>query len=169
MSMFNERVFNILLESSKSKSTSKEECGNECADFQDTIGNGHNFSDVIVPSSVKMNKDTIPVCQVSKKECGAECKECGDNCNESAYFIDGRMLDIYMDDNDINDDAQAVYDICEHYGINVDDVYVVVECDEVNKGLIDHAKTYVDCGLLRRCHDQIRNCINAGIKVAKRS
>lgn len=168
MSMFNERVFNILLESSK-RSTAKEECGNECADFQDTIGNGHNFSDVIVPGSVKINKDTIPVCKVSKRECGAdkECGECG--YNESAYFIDGRMLDIYMSDNNIDDDAQAVYDICEHYGIDVSDVYVVVECDEVNKGLIDHAKTYVDCGLLRRCHDQIRNCINAGIKVAKRS
>ena len=171
MSMYNERVFNILLESAKgSKTTTKEECGEACSSFQDTIGNGHNFSDVLVPDSVKMNKDTIPVCKVSKSECGAKCgKECGDNCNESAYFIDGRMLDIYMNDNGINDDAQAVFDICEHYNIDVNDVYVVVECDEVNKGLIDHAKKYEDCGLLRRCHDQICNCLNAGIKVAKRS
>jgi len=167
MSMYNERVFNILLESSKGKNTTtKTECGNECADFQDTIGNGHNFSSAIVPNNLKFECGNVEVCKASKTECGIEC---GSNCNESAYFIDGRILDIYMNDNDINDDAQAVLNICEYYSIDPEDVYVVVECDEVNKGLIDHAKKYVDCGLLRRCHDQIRNCINAGIKVVKRS
>ena len=74
-----------------------------------------------------------------------------------------------MADNDISDDAIAVNNICEHYGIDVNDVYVVVESDEVNKGLIEHSKKYISCGLLRRCDDQIRNCINAGIKVVKRS
>ena len=88
---------------------------------------------------------------------------------KEAYFIDGRILDIYMSDNNISNDAEAVNNICEHYGIDVDDVYVVVESDEVNKGLIEHSKRYLSCGLLRRCDNQIRNCINAGIKVAKRS
>lgn len=157
MSMYNERVFNIMLEQSKSKNTSKNECNEECDSFQDTIGNGHNFSDVLVPN-MKLTLDQIPVC----KECGKS------GCNES-YFIDGRMLDIYMSDNNISDDAVAVNNLCEHYGLNIEDVYVVVECDEVNKGLIDHAKEYIDCGLLKRCHDQIRNCLNAGIKVAKKS
>ena len=160
MSMFNERVFNILLESSKYKSNtvSKQECGEECDSFADTIGKIGD--DKLVPDSVRMNVDTLPVCKV---ECGG--KEC---CKEE-YYIDGRLLDIYMSDNGISNDAEAVFNVCEHYGIDVNDVYVVIECDEINKGLIDHAKTYVDCGLLRRCHDQIRNCLNAGIKVAKRS
>lgn len=159
MNNYNERVFNIMLEQSKSKSTTKDECNEECNSFQDTIGNGHNFSDKVVPN-MKLTLDQIPVCkECSKKE-----------CNESAdYFVDGRMLDIYMNDNGISDDAVAVNNLCEHYGIPVEDIHIVVECDEVNKGLIDHAKTYIDCGLLRRCHDQIRNCINAGIKVVKRS
>ena len=160
MSMFNERVFNILLESSKSKSNtvSKQACVDECDRFADTIGKIGD--DKLVPDSVRMNVDTLPVCKV---ECGG--KEC---CKEE-YYIDGRLLDIYMSDNGISNDAEAVFNVCEHYGIDVNDVYVVIECDEINKGLIDHAKTYVDCGLLRRCHDQIRNCLNAGIKVAKRS
>lgn len=163
MSMYNERVFNILLESKKATTKKVEcsECKEECGSFEDTIGNGHNFADKLVPDTVKMNADSMPVCKV---ECG-----CKNGCVKEEYYIDGRLLDIYMSDNGINDDAQAVFNICEHYGIDPDDVYVVIESDEVNKGLIDHAKTYLDCGLLRRCHDQIRNCINAGIKVAKRS
>jgi hypothetical protein len=73
-----------------------------------------------------------------------------------------------MSDNGIENDAEAVYKICEHYGINPEDAVVVIECDEINKGLIDHAKTYMDCGLLRRCHDQLRNLLNAGLRVAKK-
>lgn len=161
MSGYNERVFNILLESSKgtNRKVTKSECGEECADFQDTIGNGHNFSNVIVPNGLKFTEQSVSIC---KAECGTKaCKE--------AYFIDGRLLDIYMQDNDIEDAGDAVYRLCEFYEINPSDVIVVTECDEVNKGLIEHSKKYVDCGLLRRCHDQIRNCINKGIKVAKRS
>lgn len=166
---FNERIFNILLESSAchSKKVSKDECVEACENFEDTIGNGHNFSDVVVPNGLKFSEETVPVCKTSKKECGE--MECGD-IEESAYFIDGRMLDIYMSDNGITNDAEAVKNVCEHYGINPKDVYVVVECDEVNKGLIDSCKnSYISCGLLKRCDNQIRNCINAGIKVVKRS
>lgn len=164
---YNERVFNILLEGSKStsKKVEKNECGEECASFEDTIGNGHNFSAVTVPNNLKFSEQSCSICK-------AECKtkdECGNECTKECYFVDGRLLDIYMSDNGINDDAQAVFNLCEFYHIDPEDMYVVVECDEVNKGLIDHAKKYVDCGLLRRCHDQIRNCINAGIKVCKRS
>lgn len=167
MSMYNERVFNILLESKEahSKKVAKDECCDECDSFEDTISNTSGFSDVIVPNNLKFSEQSIAICKTTKKECG----ECGECANEAAYFIDGRLLDIYMSDNGIENDAQAVHRICEFYSIDPEDVYVVVECDEVNKGLIDHAKEYVDCGLLRRCHDQIRNCINAGIKVAKRS
>lgn len=160
---FNERVFNVLLESGKScsKTVSKDECMDACSSFEDTIGNGHNFSDVVVPNSLKFSEESLAVCK-------GKCKdECGDI--KEAYFIDGRLLDIYMSDNDMSDDAEAVHRVCEHYGIDVDDVYVVVECDEINKGLIEHSKQYISCGLLRRCNDQICNCINAGIKVAKRS
>lgn len=159
---YNERIFNILNESSKgcSKTVSKDECSEACESFADTIGNGHNFSDVIVPNGLKFSEETVPICKGS-------CKKEG--CMKEAYFIDGRILDIYMSDNNIYNDAEAVNNICEHYGIDVDDVYVVVECDEVNKGLIEHSKKYISCGLLRRCDDQIRNCINAGIKVVKRS
>jgi hypothetical protein len=152
----------------------KDECTEACDSFQDTIGNGHNFSDVVVPNGIKMDEDAMPICKGEVKKCPkcgkSECT-CGKNecsCSE-AYFIDGRLLDIYMSDNDISNDAVAVGNICEHYGIDIDDVYVVVECDEVNKGLIDHTKHYLSCGLLRRCDNQIRNCINAGIKVVKRS
>lgn len=164
--MYNERVFNILLESSRAKKecVSKAECCDECDSFQDTIGNGANFEKTIKKSDFTMSAETIPIC---KKECGKD--ECGEECCKEEYYIDGRLLDIYMSDNGIENDAQAVFNICEHYGISPKDVYVVIESDEVNKGLIDHAKTYIDCGLLRRCHDQIRNCINHGIKVAKKS
>lgn len=160
---YNERVFNIINESGKGccKAVSKDECSEACESFEDTIGNGHNFSDVVVPNGLKFSEETVSICK-SKAECG-------DGCMKEAYFIDGRILDIYMSDNGITDDAEAVRNICEHYGIDIDDVYVVVECDEVNKGLIEHSKKYISCGLLRRCDDQIRNCINAGIKVAKRS
>lgn len=160
---FNERIFSILTESSKAckEKVTKDECSEACESFEDTIGNGHNFSDVIVPNGIKMNAETIPIC---KGDC---CKEEG--CCKEAYFIDGRLLDIYMIDNGISNDATAVGNICEHYGIDIDDVYVVVECDEVNKGLVEHSKKYLSCGLLRRCDNQIRNCINAGIKVVKRS
>lgn len=159
---FNERIFNILLESgaSHSKTVSKDECSEACESFADTIGNGHNFSDTVVPKGLKFSEETMPICK-------GKCKEEG--CCKEGYFIDGRLLDIYMSDNNISDDAKAVANICEHYGIDIDDVYVVVECDEVNKGLIEHSKKYISCGLLRRCNDQIRNCINAGIKVVKRS
>lgn len=162
---YNERIFNILMESSKSinNKTSKMECNEECENFQDTIGNSHNFSNVIVPNGLKFSEQSMAICKASS----GKCKEEG--CCEEAYFIDGRLLDIYMQDNNIDDDAQAVYNICEYYNIEPEDVIVVVECDEVNKGLIRHSKEYIDCGLLRRCHDQIKNCINAGIKVAKRS
>lgn len=151
------RIFGIL-EACKHNS-SKEECDLACKSFEDTIGNGHNFSDTIVPDSVKMNKDSLPIAKV----------ECGEGCVKESYFIDGRVLDIYMADNGLTDDGEAVKDICEHYGIDPEDMHVVVECDEVNKGLIEHSKHYVSCGLLKRCDDQIRNCINAGIKVVKRS
>lgn len=166
MSNFNDRVFNILLESSKtaSKSVSKAECGEECADFQDTIGNGHNFSDVTVPNKLKFTEDNVAIC---KAECGSD--DGGEECCKEAYFIDGRLLDIYMADNNISDDALAVEKLCEYYNLDMEDVYVVVECDEVNKGLIEHSKKYLSCGLLRRCNNQIKNCINAGIKVVKRS
>ncbi len=159
---FNERVFSILMESScsHSKKVAKDECSEACESFTDTIGNGHNFSDVIVPNGIKFSEEAIPICK-------GKCKEEG--CCKEGYFIDGRLLDIYMADNDISDDAIAVNNICEHYGIDVNDVYIVVESDEVNKGLIEHSKKYISCGLLRRCDDQIRNCINAGIKVVKRS
>lgn len=179
MSMYNERVFNILLESSntgkKNSKVANDECGEECADFQSTIG---RIGDSIVPDSVKMNKDSIPIVKVEcgkgcKKECGDnECgdNECGDNeCCKEEYFVDARVLDIYMEDNDIEDAGEALLGLCEYYGIDKDDMYLVIECDEVNKGLIKHSKEYIDCGLLRRCHDQIRNTINAGIKVVKRS
>lgn len=161
---FNERVFNILLESKNtaSKECAKNECNEECDSFQDTIGNGHNFDSKLVPDSVRLNKDSVPV----HKECGDN--ECGDCCKEE-YYIDARILDIYMEDNNIHDDAEAVFGICEYYGIDPHDMIVVIECDEINKGLIKHAKEYVDCGLLRRCHDQIRNLLNAGLRVAKRS
>lgn len=162
---YNERIFNILNESGKShcKTATKDECTEACESFEDTIGNGHNFSDVVVPNGLKFSEETVPVCK-------GKCKdECGDGCMKEAYFIDGRILDIYMSDNGIENDAEAVNNICEHYGISTDDIYVVVECDEVNKGLIEHSKKYISCGLLRRCDNQIRNCINAGIKVAKRS
>lgn len=159
---YNERIFNILNESSKgySKTVSKDECCEACESFEDTIGNGHNFSDVIIPNGLKFSEETVPVCK-------GNCKE--KDCMKEAYFIDGRILDIYMSDNNISNDAEAVNNICEHYGIDINDVYVVVESDEVNKGLIEHSKHYLSCGLLRRCDNQIRNCINAGIKVAKRS
>lgn len=159
---FNERIFNILNESSKPHrdKVTKDECTEACDRFEDTIGNGYNFSDTIVPNGIKLNAETMPICKGESKEEGC-CKE--------AYFIDGRLLDIYMSDNGISDDADAVNNICEHYGIDLDDVYVVVECDEVNKGLIEHSKKYLSCGLVRRCDNQIRNCINAGIKVVKRS
>lgn len=161
---FNERIFNILLESGKScsKTVSKDECSEACESFADTIGNGHNFSDVVVPNELKFSEETVPVCKGKCKD--EECcgfKEC--------YFVDGRIIDIYMADNNITNDAEAVKNICEHYNIDIDDIYVVVECDEVNKGLIEHSKKYISCGLLRRCNDQICNCINAGIKVVKRS
>lgn len=164
---YNERVFNILLESGKStcNKVTKSECGEECASFQDTIGNGHNFSDVIVPNKgLKFTEDNVPICKADIKK-----DECGESCCKEAYFIDGRLLDIFMSDNNISDDAVAVQRLCECNNIDIDDVYVVVECDEVNKGLIEHSKKYIECGLLRRCNNQIKNCINAGIKVAKRS
>lgn len=169
---YNERIFNVLLEAGAchSKKVNKDECVEACESFDDTIGNGHNFSKVTVPSSLKFSEESVPVCKTTKKECGeTECGECGD-LNEAAYFIDGRVLDMYMMDNNISNDAEAVNNICEHYGIDVDDVYVVVECDEINHGLIDKCKnSYISCGLLKRCDNQIRNCVNAGIKVAKRS
>lgn len=160
---YNERVFNILLESSTShsKKVSKDECGEACECFADTIGNGHNFSDVIVPHGLKFSEETVPICK-------GKCKdECGGV--KEGYFIDGRILDIYMSDNGMTDDGIAARRICEYYNINPSDMYVVVECDEVNKGLIEHSKKYISCGLLRRCDNQIHNCINAGIKVVKRS
>lgn len=166
---FNERVFSCILESSgcHSKKVTKDECVEACESFEDTIGNNHNFSKVTVPSGLKFSEETVPVCSTTKGECGET--ECG-NMNESAYFIDGRLLDIYMSDNRITDDAVAVKNICEHYGIYPEDVYVVVECDEINQGLVDDCKkTYTSCGLLKRCDNQIKNCINAGIKVVKRS
>ena len=173
--MYNERVFNILLESSNTKKCAKDECDEECSNFQDTIG---RIGDAhVIPDSIKMNKNTIPVVKV---ECGKGCKECGDNecgdnecgdgVSESAeYYVDARVLDIYMEDNDIEDAGEALLGICEHYNINPKDMYLVIECDEINKGLIEHSKKYIDCGLLRRCHDQICNTLNAGIKVVKRS
>ena len=86
---FNERVFNILLESKNttSKECANRECNEECDSFQDTIGNGHNFDSKLVPDSVRLNKESVPV---HKVECGD--KEC---CKEE-YYIDGRLLDIYM-------------------------------------------------------------------------
>jgi len=161
MSMYNERVFNILLESKNTKGIAKDECGQECADFQDTIG--RIGDEHIIPDSVKLNKDSVPITKVEcgKNECGRACKE--------AYYIDARILDIYMEDNDIEDSGEALLGICEYYGIDPEDMNLVIECDEINKGLIEHSKKYIDCGLLRRCHDQIRNCLNHGIKVVKRS
>lgn len=162
MNAYNERVFNILLESGKTtkNEVSKNECNEECKGFQDTIGNKSNFDDTIpTTKDFKLTIDGVPIC---KTECGTQ------NCCKEAYMIDGRILDIYMSDNGIENDAEAVYKICEHYGINPEDAVVVIECDEINKGLIDHAKTYMDCGLLRRCHDQLRNLLNAGLRVAKK-
>jgi hypothetical protein len=158
----NERIFNIILESSKTTkaATTKTECNEECRGFQDTIGNNSNFDDTIpTTKDFKLTVDGIPIW---KTECGK-----GECCKE-AYMVDGRILDIYMADNGIENDADAVYKICEHYGIDPSDMVVVIESDEINKGLIDHAKTYIDCGLLRRCHDQLRNLLNAGLRVAKK-
>lgn len=168
MSMYNERVFNILLESREAinEKAKTNECNEECHDFQDTIG---RIGDAhLVPDSIKMNVATVPVLKVEcgKGECGEN--ECGKACKEE-YYIDHRLLDIYMEDNDINDAAEAIQNICEWNHIDVNNVTLVIECDEINKGLMAHAKKYLDCGLLRRCHDQICNCLNAGIKVAKRS
>ena len=136
--VYNERVFNILIESANTKKGAKDECDEECSSFQDTIG---RIGDAhIIPDSVKMNKDTIPVVKV---ECGKNCKkECGDNVNESAaeYYVDARVLDIYMEDNNIEDAGEALLGICEHYKIDPDDMKLVIECDEIKKGLIEHSK-----------------------------
>lgn len=159
--MINERIMAILNESSKCHKSkcAKDECGDACNEYQDTIGDGHNFSDVIVPDSIKMNKDTIPVCKVE--------------CNEGAkYFIDSRVLDIYMEDNDISDDGEAVLGLCEYYNIEPGDMHVVIECDSVGKDLVDFAKdsnNYISLGLLKRSTNRIRNLVNKGICVCKSS
>lgn len=158
MSM-NDRVFSILVESAASKkaATTKSECNEMCDSFQDTLA-GHSFDKTVGDlKDFTMTVEAVPVC---KKECGANCE---------AYLIDSRVLDIYMEDNGIDDDAEAVRNICEANGIGVEDAVVVIECDEVNKGLIEHSKKYVSCGLLKRCNDQLCNLINAGIRVAKKS
>ena len=166
---FNEQIFNILTEAAKSKTecVNKGECGEACEDFESLIGNDGNFSKAIVPNNLKFSADEVPIC---KAECGgSKCEDDEEECCKEGYFIDGRILDIYMYDNGIENDADAVYDICEHYGIDVDDVYVVTESDETCKCLVDHSKKYISYGLLKRCGNQIQNCINAGIKVVKRS
>lgn len=160
---YNERIFSILMESKKccDKKVSKDECGEACETFADTIGNGHNFSDTIIPNGIKMSCEEVPVCK----------KECGKDCVKEEYFIDGRILDIYMEDNEIENDAEAVMNVCEHYGIDLDDVYVVVESDDQCKDLIDFAKdntNYLSLGLLKRSTNRIANLVNHGIKVVKK-
>ena len=154
-----ERVFAILTESaaSKSKAVTKSECNEMCDSFQDTLS-GHSFDTTIGDlKDFTLTVDAVPVC---KKECGANCE---------AYLIDARILDIYMEDNGITDDAEAVRNICEANGIDIKDVAVVIESDETNKSLIDYSKKNVNIGLLKRCSDQINCLINASIRICKKS
>ena len=161
---FNQRIFAILNESGKAckSKVTKTECDDACSSFADTIGNGHNFSDVIVPSSIKMNEEKVPI-EKAKVECGESCKE--------AYFLDSRVLDIYMEDNNIEDDSVAVENICEYFGIDLDDMYVVVEGDDCCKDLIDFAKdssNYASLGLLKKAGNRIQCLVNKGIHVCKK-
>ena len=65
---FNERVFSILMESScsHSKKVAKDECSEACESFADTIGNGHNFSDTVVPKGLKFSEETMPLSKAVK-------------------------------------------------------------------------------------------------------
>ncbi len=158
MSM-NERVFAILTESaaSKCKAVTKSECNEMCDSFQDTLA-GHSFDKTIGDlKDFALTVDAVPVCK----------KECGPNCE--VYLIDSRILDIYMEDNGITDDAEAVRNICEANGIDIADVAVVIESDETNKSLIDYSKKNVNIGLLKRCSDQINCLINASIRIVKKA
>lgn len=159
---YNERIFNILTEAaqcSKSK-CSQLECDDACKSFNVTIGNQSNFSDELV--DIKCTKELIPIKKTTTKD------ECGECCKET-YYIDSRFLDIYMEDNSIENSGEAVEGICEHYNIDINDMVVVFECDEVNKGLVDHTKKTCDIGLLKKYECQIQNCINKGIQCAKRA
>lgn len=161
---YNERIFNIITESSKpcKEKCSKLECDEACESFETTIDNYADFSKETIPTSaMKCPADAVPVCK-------GECKdECGNMCE--SFYVDSRFLDIYMEDNNIDDAADAVESICEFYGIDTKDMVVVFECDEINKGLIDHAKSHRDIGLLKKYDCALKNCINRGIRVAKKT
>lgn len=66
---YNERIFNVLLEAGAchSKKVNKDECVETCENFDDTIGNDHNFSKVTVPSGLKFSEESVPVCKTTKK------------------------------------------------------------------------------------------------------
>lgn len=107
------------------------------------------------------------------KECGDECggKECGNECGEcnEAYMIDYDILYKFTEQNNYEDEVYAHAALCEYYNFDQEQLVVVAECDEVNKGLLKNALASGQLGVARRyCHG-ICNMLNHGIRVVKRS
>lgn len=152
---YNSRVFSILTESSKACKAAKYECGEECGDFEDTL-KGIGSVDCTIPA------DAVPV---MKKECSSG-EECG-NCNEQ-YLVNYNILSIYTEDNNYNDEVEALYSLCEHYNLDINDMTVVFESDETNKEMINKAKKNKDASDVRKHNNALKNFKNNGIRVAKK-
>ena len=153
MSIFNGTAAQIIRECAMTEKGDCYECGEACADFEDTLAD-------LPKANMTYTIDSLPILKCDKK--GKEC------CKEE-YMIEHDILTKMMESYEIEDPVEAHRQICEHYGISIDSLTVVVESDNVNKGLIGHAKKSKDTGLIKSYTQSIKNLKNKGIKVAKKA
>lgn len=156
-SIFNETTSMIIREGSKTEKCDSYECGESCADFEDTMKD-------LDKTKMTYTIDSLPIL---KGECGEGCGKEG--CCKESYMIEHDILTKYMTSYDIDDEVEAMHNIAEHYGLDISDLVLVVEGDYVAKGLLKKAKCDNDCGIINSLCAAIKNCKNHGIRVAKKS
>lgn len=130
------------------------ECDQACKDFDDTLAG-------LDTTAMTYTIDSLPVLKDESCECGEGCKE----SYNIGYDMLTKLIEAY---DDIKDEFDAHAAVCEHYGFEPEQLAVVVECDEINKGLLNKAKITGDCGLINGYCGCIKNMINKGIRVVKK-
>ena len=142
--IYSESAMLILKESSKcDKKSHTYETDAVCSDFQDTMSG-------LDSRELSYTIDSLPVI---KSTGGRECGECGSKCE--SY-------------DDIDNEIEAYYAVCEHYGFEEGDLAVVFESDEVAEQIIEEAKSTKKCGLAKDCDDAIKTFQSKGIGVFKK-
>ena len=156
--IYSESAMLILKESSKcDKKSHTYETDAVCSDFQDTMSG-------LDSRELSYTIDSLPVI---KSTGGRECGECGSKCE--SYLIGFDMLNKICESyDDIDDEVQAYYAVCEHYGFEDGDLAVVFESDEVAEQIIEEAKSTKKCGLAKDCDDAIKTFQSKGIGVFKK-